>query len=98
MANTAGRRHALSNCYGQHRRPVARSHWLLWPTPQVYDRSILWQYDAYTNGYCAGGAGEPGCPAAPWRDYRGDPKTLEASVTVALVDFSWPTPQASGTL
>ena len=24
----------ISGCYGQHRRPVARSNWLLWPTPQ----------------------------------------------------------------
>ena len=35
MANTAGRRHALIGCYGRHRRPVARSSWLLWPTPQA---------------------------------------------------------------
>ena len=27
--------HALSGCCGQHRRPVARSKWLLWPTSQA---------------------------------------------------------------
>ena len=26
---------ALIGWYGQHRRPVARSNWLLWPTPQA---------------------------------------------------------------
>ena len=35
MANTAGQLHALIDCYGQHRKPVARSNWLLWPTPQA---------------------------------------------------------------
>ena len=35
MANTAGQWHALTGCYGQHRRRVARSNWLLWPTPQA---------------------------------------------------------------
>ena len=34
MANTAGQWHALIDCYGQHRRPVARFKWLLWPTPE----------------------------------------------------------------
>ena len=35
MADTAGQcTIALIGCYGQHRRPVARSNWLLWPTPQ----------------------------------------------------------------
>ena len=28
-------RHALIDCYGQHRRPVARSNCLSWPTPQA---------------------------------------------------------------
>ena len=42
MANTAGLWHALIVCYGQHRRPLARSHWLLWSTPQApaYDNAI----------------------------------------------------------
>ena len=35
MADTAGQWHALIGCSGQHRRPVARSNWLLWPTPQA---------------------------------------------------------------
>ena len=35
MAGTADRRHALVDCYGRHRRTVARSNWLLWPTPQA---------------------------------------------------------------
>ena len=35
MANTAGQWHALIDCYSQHRRPVARSNRLLWPTPQA---------------------------------------------------------------
>ena len=35
MVNTAGQRHDLIDCYGQHRMPVARSNWLLWPTPQT---------------------------------------------------------------
>ena len=30
----SGQWHALTGCYGQHCRPVARSNWLLWPTPQ----------------------------------------------------------------
>ena len=30
-----GRWHALIDCYGQHRRPVTHSNWLLWPTPQA---------------------------------------------------------------
>ena len=28
---------ALMTCYGQHRRSVARSNWLMWPTPQAND-------------------------------------------------------------
>ena len=36
MADTAGQWHAPSGCYGQHRRPVARSNCLLWPTPQMW--------------------------------------------------------------
>ena len=48
--------------------------------PYLYDRSILWQYNAYTNGYCAGGPGERGCPAAPWRDYRRDGTAANAKV------------------
>ena len=35
MADTAGQWHALVGCYGRHRRPAARSNWLLWPTPQA---------------------------------------------------------------
>ena len=30
MANTAGQCHALTGCYGQHRRPAARSNWLFY--------------------------------------------------------------------
>ena len=30
-----GQWHALIDCYGRHRRPVARSNCLLWPTPQA---------------------------------------------------------------
>ena len=30
-----GQWHALISCYGRHRRPVARSNWLVWPTPQA---------------------------------------------------------------
>ena len=37
MAGTAGQWHALFGCYGRHRRPVARSFWLLWPAPQASD-------------------------------------------------------------
>ena len=32
---TRGQWHALIGCYGRHRRPVARSNWVLWPTPQA---------------------------------------------------------------
>ena len=35
MANTTGQWHTLIDCYGRHRRPVARSNWLIWPTPQA---------------------------------------------------------------
>ena len=35
MADTAGQWHALTDCYGRHRRPVARSNLLLWPKPQA---------------------------------------------------------------
>ena len=36
MANTTGQLHALTGyLYGQHRKPVARSNWLSWPTPQT---------------------------------------------------------------
>ena len=35
MAGTAGQWYALIGCYGRHRRPVARSNVLLWPTPQA---------------------------------------------------------------
>ena len=41
MADTAGQCHALIGCYGRHRRPVARSYWLLWPTPQADARPPL---------------------------------------------------------
>ena len=34
IAARGGQWHALTACYGRHRRPVARSNWLLWPTPQ----------------------------------------------------------------
>ena len=37
MADTAGQWHAPSGCCDRHRRPVARSNWLLWPTPQALD-------------------------------------------------------------
>ena len=35
MPNTAGQWRAPIGWYGQHRRPVARSNWLIWPTPQA---------------------------------------------------------------
>ena len=35
MTNTAGQRLALIDRYGKHRRPVLRSHCLIWPTPQA---------------------------------------------------------------
>ena len=35
MADTAGQWRVLIDCYGRHRRPVARSNWLLWPTSQA---------------------------------------------------------------
>ena len=41
MANTAGQWHALIDCYGQHRRLVARSNFLLWPTPQAVERVTI---------------------------------------------------------
>ena len=34
-ANTAGQGHALTDCYGQHRRTVARTNLILWPTPNT---------------------------------------------------------------
>ena len=36
MADAAGQWHALSCCYGRHRRPVARSNLLLWPKLQAH--------------------------------------------------------------
>ena len=36
----AGQWHALIGCCGQHRRPVARSNWLLRPTPQAVLRML----------------------------------------------------------
>ena len=45
MADTAGQWHVLSgccvqhpDCYGQHRRPVARSKWLLYAIPHSPER------------------------------------------------------------
>ena len=37
MTNTARQWRALSACIGQHRRSVARSKCLHWPTPQAFD-------------------------------------------------------------
>ena len=47
VADTAGQWHALNHCYGQPRRPVARSDCLLWPTPQdaegvTLDTNVDW--------------------------------------------------------
>ena len=36
---SSGQWRALVGFYGQHRSPVARSNWLLWPAPQVTRRS-----------------------------------------------------------
>ena len=41
LSPSHGQWHALIGCYGRHRRPVARSNWLLWPAPQASGTRFL---------------------------------------------------------
>ena len=50
MADTAGQCHALIGWYGRHRRPVARSDWLLWPAPLASGTLLLTDKTANTAG------------------------------------------------
>ena len=59
MADTAGQWHALIDCYGRHRRQVARSNFLLWPTPQARDAGTAKAVSAPT----AAADGEKGAAA-----------------------------------
>lgn len=64
-----GLRDGLKSYIAPRVKPRAEQVWV--NASRVYNASILWEYNGYSNGYCRGGAGDPDCPCGTWRDVRG---------------------------